>query len=39
MHQWKNKIQNKYQFRNAQLKKKNETKLNMKKLIVMDTLT
>ena len=38
MHQWKNKIQNKYQFRNAQLKK-NETKLNMKKLIVMDILT
>ena len=24
MHQWKNEIQNKYQFRNTQLKKKNK---------------
>ena len=45
MHQWKNEIQNKYQFRNTQLKRKKkrkkeyETKRNMKKLIVMDILT
>ena len=34
MHQWQNEIQNKYQFRNTQLKKKKkeyETKHNMKK--------
>ena len=28
MHQWKNEIQNKYQFRNTQFKKKKKTKKN-----------
>ena len=30
MHQWKNEIQNKYQFRNTQFKKKKQKKKNKK---------